>query len=324
LFVTKFGEVKHGMEAEQVNLFIIEAGSHEGYAIDRLLSGAGRLSFNVSRACSLAGAVRLLSRRPADIILLDLDLPDSSGLETFGELSALAPETPFIVLAESLDESEAVRAVQMGAQDYLVKKDVAGDHLVKSILYAIERQRMHVRLRELSTTDDLTGLSNRRGFIQKVARELKMAEKIGKKCMLSFLDIDGLKEINDRYGHVEGDRALRVFSGKLRKIFSEEAIIARIGGDEFTVFAPGSPEARFRAGLERLRKKLDIYNLSKRNPYMLSVSAGVVSYDPSLPCSIDALLSKADLSMYRDKESKRARFPFRTGRHHYSSGPISL
>ncbi|HML94390.1 MAG TPA: GGDEF domain-containing response regulator [Thermodesulfobacteriota bacterium] len=313
------------MDAEKVNLFIVEQGSPEGYEIDRLLSkAAGRISFSVSRACSLAGAVRLLSRKEADIILLDLNLPDSSGLETFAELSDLAPETPVIVLSDSLDESEAVGAVQMGAQDYLVKRDIAGDHLVKSILYAIERQRMNVQLRNLSTTDDLTGLSNRRGFIQKVGRELKMAEKIGRSCMLSFLDIDGLKEINDTYGHGEGDRALKVFSGKLKKIFGEGTIIARIGGDEFTVFAPGSPEARFKAELERLKKKLDVYNLSKRNPYTLSVSAGVASFDPSVPCSIDALLSKADLSMYRDKESRRTGAPFWTMRHHYSPGPVNL
>ena len=315
---------KVGMQAGMTNILLIEAGSPEGDAIERLLSRPGSLSFGVSRACSLSGAVKILSKTPADVIILDLDLPDSSGLETFGELSSLAPETPFIVLSESLNESEAVRAVQMGAQDYLVKKDITGDHLLKSILYAIERHRMHVQLRNLSTTDDLTGLSNRRGFIQQVGKELKMAEKVGRKCMLSFLDIDGLKEINDRYGHGEGDRALRIFSEKLRKIFREGAIIARIGGDEFTVFAPGSPEARFKAALGELRKKLDIYNFSRQNPYMLSVSAGVASYDPSAPCSIDALMSRADVSMYRDKEFRRsASSPFREA-YRCSPGAINL
>jgi len=296
------------MQAGKTNILLIEAGSAEGDAIARLLSRPGCLSFSVSRARSLSGAVDILSKSPADVIILDLSLPDSSGLETFEELSVLAPETPFIVLSESLNESEAVKAVQMGAQDCLVRKDITRAHLLKSILYAIERHRMHVELRNLSTTDDLTGLTNRRGFIQRVAKELKMAEKVGRKCMLSFLDIDGLKEINDRYGHGEGDRALRVFSEKLKKIFGEEAIIARIGGDEFTVFAPGSPEARFKAVLEELRRRLDIYNFSRQNPYMLSVSAGVASYDPSSPCSIDALMSRADVSMYRDKEFRRSNY----------------
>lgn len=301
---------KAGMQAEKTKILLIEAGSAEGNAIARLLSRHGRLCFSVSRARSLSGAVNILSSSPADVIILDLDLPDSSGLETFEELSLLAPETPFIVLSESLNESQAVKAVQMGAQDCLVKKDITRDHLLKSVLYAIERHRMHVELRNLSTTDDLTGLTNRRGFIQRAAKELKMAEKVGRKCVLSFLDIDGLKEINDRYGHGEGDRALRVLSGKLKKIFGEEAIIARIGGDEFTVFAPGSPEARFEAALDELRHRLDIYNFSRQNPYMLSVSAGVASYDPSSPCSIDALMSRADVSMYRDKEFRRSNYTF--------------
>lgn len=296
------------MEMRQIKVLLVAPGSKETDMIAAALFRVRHVPFSIVRAFSPSDAAKYLSSHAADVVLLDLGLSGGSGLADFERLSACAPEAPFILLSPTLDESQAVKAVQMGAQDYLVTRGLTSDQIVRSVLYSIERHRMHMHLKTLSTTDDLTGLNNRRGFILFAGKELKIAEKTGKKCMLSFIDIDGLKQINDIYGHREGDNALVAFSRKLRKIFRDKAIIGRIGGDEFTVFSSGADDSGFRAGLERLKNMMDEYNQAVRSRYMLSVSIGIATSAPPSRFSIDTLLTQADRSMYRDKEAKRLNF----------------
>jgi len=167
-----------------------------------------------------------------------------------------------------------------------------------------ELWRMRERLRALSLTDELTGLSNRRGFLALAEQQLKVAQRTGKKMLLVFADVDRMKWINDSLGHQEGDRALVQTANVLKSTFRESDIIARVGGDEFAVLALAADEDSTRILAERLQENLDASNARLARSYELSVSIGTAQYDPDHPCPIDGLMARADSLMYEHKRSR--------------------
>lgn len=168
-----------------------------------------------------------------------------------------------------------------------------------------DRKTFEKMLEVLSTTDDLTGLLNRRGFFALAQQQVKLANRNNKKLLLIYMDLDGLKKINDTKGHAEGDRALVEAATILKDICRESDIIGRLGGDEFAVllFEPISPTEE-QALFTRLRDTLRERNARPGRLYTLALSAGIKSYDPEHPCSLDELISRADTLMYEEKRSK--------------------
>jgi diguanylate cyclase (GGDEF)-like protein len=167
-----------------------------------------------------------------------------------------------------------------------------------------ERNRME-ELRNLSMIDELTGLLNRRGFISLAAPNLKMAHRLKGPVLLMFIDLDGLKAINDNLGHVEGDRALTDTALILRNTFRDTDVIARMGGDEFTVLAMGTPEINSATLAARLQRQLDAHNATVNRLFRLSMSVGIVCYEPEISSTIDDLVARADEAMYVNKRSKK-------------------
>jgi len=170
-----------------------------------------------------------------------------------------------------------------------------------------ERKRTEETLITLSIRDELTGLYNRRGFFTLVEQQFKMANRAKKETFLFYADMDNLKEINDTHGHQEGDRALVEIAGILKDTFRESDIIARVGGDEFVAVPVGTTGETVSIIAERVNRNLQIYNTEKARSYCLSLSFGIVSYDPEAPSSIDELLSRGDKMMYEQKKDKRSR-----------------
>jgi diguanylate cyclase (GGDEF)-like protein/PAS domain S-box-containing protein len=160
-------------------------------------------------------------------------------------------------------------------------------------------------LRALSLVDELTGLYNRRGFTTLAQQQLATARRLGKKVALLFVDLDGLKPINDHFGHEAGDRALVAAADLLRACFRESDVIGRLGGDEFSVAAmevsPGVVEVFSR----RLERALAAFNASSNEPWMLAFSMGSVEFDPGAPQSLAELLQRADELMYAQKRARR-------------------
>jgi diguanylate cyclase (GGDEF)-like protein len=165
-------------------------------------------------------------------------------------------------------------------------------------------------LKKLSLTNELTGLYNRRGFIALAQQQIKLADRSrmthkSRPLLLLFVDLDNLKQINDNFGHKEGDRILIETARILKKTFRDPDIIARIGGDEFAVLALDTSEEKIIR--ERLQKNIDVYNKQGILSYELSLSIGIACYDPENPCTLDDLLSKADALMYENKLSKKVK-----------------
>jgi diguanylate cyclase (GGDEF)-like protein/PAS domain S-box-containing protein len=179
----------------------------------------------------------------------------------------------------------------------------------QTILLAIEdvteRKRMEERLLAVSVTDELTGLYNRRGLFALADKVLKLAKRQGKGVFLLYVDLDGLKVINDALGHEEGDRALVDTANMLRSNYRESDIIARIGGDEFVVIPVGTTGDSTEAILSRLQEAVAVHRSENHRRYELSLSAGVAYHAPEAPGSVGELLVQGDKSMYEQKRDKR-------------------
>lgn len=167
------------------------------------------------------------------------------------------------------------------------------------------RKQEEEALRDLSFKDDLTGLYSRRGLFSLAAQNLKTAQRMGKRMSIIFGDVEKMKEINDTFGHQEGDRVLIDIAHILKKTFRESDIIARMGGDEFVILAMDTLEASTEKLISRFEKILNDYNLQRVRPFQLSMDLGVAYFEPQYPSSLETLLSRADKIMYENKNKKK-------------------
>jgi diguanylate cyclase (GGDEF)-like protein len=172
-----------------------------------------------------------------------------------------------------------------------------------------QRKQAEEQLRALSFTDELTGLLNRRGLLTMGAQQLKIARRTRRRLLLIYADLDNMKRINDKYGHMEGDAALIEAADVLREVFRESDIIARIGGDEFVVLAIDSDGAAAEALINRIHQRCILANLKRGRPYVLAMSAGSAEFDVDQPTTLEELVAQADRAMYIVKQKRQKRPP---------------
>jgi diguanylate cyclase (GGDEF)-like protein len=253
-----------------------------------------------------SAAIRRLDGERFDAIVLDLGGRRTRGLEAIGRLHERAPETPILVIGPRGDEDLAVAAVRAGAQDYLAAGAASHADVLRAARCAIERLSQQNTLRGMSLVDELTGLYNRRGFYTLARQHEKLAGRLRTRMLYVFLDLDGLKQINDTLGHREGDVALVETATLLRKTFRESDVVARLGGDEFAVLALEIGGRSADTWRQRLDANLDALNAGWSRGYRLALSLGVATYDPRFPRSMEDLLAQADAEMYAAKRAKGA------------------
>ena len=172
------------------------------------------------------------------------------------------------------------------------------------VAQAIERKRSEEALRNLSLTDELTGLYNRRGFTILADQQMKLAHRMNRRMLLLFGDVDKLKTINDTLGHLVGDQALKEVASIMKETFREVDIVARLGGDEFVILAPDASGESVDILVERIQVTLQARNRQAARAYQLTVSVGIAYYDPEVPCTLDELVTRADAEMYQQKQSR--------------------
>jgi diguanylate cyclase (GGDEF)-like protein/PAS domain S-box-containing protein len=168
-----------------------------------------------------------------------------------------------------------------------------------------ERRKLEEEIRALSITDQMTGLHNRRGFLTLAEQQLKISNRTKNALLLIFIDLDGMKWINDTLGHQKGDEALVEVANILKKSFRKSDIIARVGGDEFAVLALGAAMECRDIIQNRVDQYVGIVNSRKNRDYRISMSMGVVRYDPDNPRPLDELMTSADALMYDQKKRKK-------------------
>lgn len=199
-------------------------------------------------------------------------------------------------LAALLQDVCAVKAGEEGRTQDVRTREL----LVRAVQCAAKQYILQTELGNLAFTDELTGLYNRRGFMAIGERQLKIGRRSGRGMLLFFIDVDGMKLINDSYGHCEGDLSLRRTAKALKMAFRDSDIIARLGGDEFAVLAieaSGNGEAAIRT---RLCRALATCSAEERR-YQLSLSLGAARFDSRGNVSFGELLARADRAMYEQK-----------------------
>jgi len=166
------------------------------------------------------------------------------------------------------------------------------------------RKMLEEKLRAISITDELTGLYNRRGFYNFASHQFNSSYRNKNKMCLYYIDMDDLKVINDKFGHVEGDRAIADVAQLLKSTFRKSDIIGRLGGDEFAVLMDCDATYKITDVKKRLSDGLNKLNDEENRSYKLSISTGLVISDPTNPMEFDEFISNADKQMYRQKRSK--------------------
>ena len=254
-------------------------------------------------ASSGESAIELATAKRPDLVLMDIRLKGSiDGVRAAREISDRLG-IPVVYLTAHADERTLRRAKATQPFGYVLKPFDERD-LHVAIEIALDRSQKHETLQRLATVDDLAGVYNRRGFLSLANQHLKLARRTRTGFWLILLDIDRLKQINDTFGHHEGDRAIVTTAEILEKTFRDSDIIARLGGDEFSVLTIQAADDGVQSMIARLQENLAHYNATSRTSYELALSVGLARFDPARPVPLEELMASADEALYEDKRRK--------------------
>ncbi len=284
----------------------------EGYCVRKALNGKM--------------ALQGVHRDPPDLILLDIRMPVMGGYEVCQQLKASTATLHIpILFISALDQmDDKAQAFAIGGQDYITKpfQDMEVLMRVKNQLLIqqqhqqlqqqnqclereiAERLKAEAEVRQLALTDELTALYNRRGFFLLAGQQLKMAQRTQLPCSLLFADVDGLKQINDTFGHEVGDSVIVDAAQLLKQTFRGADIIARLGGDEFAILIPACSDAVDVLFL-RLQANIDQFNRVAARSYQLAISVGAQVCPLADDASLEHLLAQTDKLMYEHKRLKQ-------------------
>jgi diguanylate cyclase (GGDEF)-like protein len=306
---------------------------------DLLATLLGYSGHHITEAGDGAEALELACSEIPDLIIADILMPvmDGFSLARCIRTDPLLAKIPIIFqTAHYLTEEVRRLALECGV-DHILSKPIEPQQLLHTVQEAFqhsytpshlpktaefqqqhlqllanklyqkitELEQANIRLHNLSLTDDLTGINNRRGFMFHAEELLKFARRAGYPLCLLYLDLDDLKQINDRFGHAAGDEALRNTARILAQTFRASDIIARLGGDEFAVLALDTNESEIASVQKRLLGNLNAHNARSEPGQGLSFSLGMIPVDMNAPLTTDQLLEQADAALYVDKQQKK-------------------
>ncbi len=317
------------VEPDPIRVLLVEDNPGDRELLATLLAQRAAPQFDLRTVAGVGEAQALLEVEDIDVVLLDLHLPDASGLAGLERIVATSPKVPVVVLTGADDADLAARALWRGAQDYLSKSRVEREPLVRSIRYAIQRQRVraeleavssqlrvaNARLAKLALIDPLTDLLNRRGLQQVLTREVQWARRDGSELIVFLIDLDDFKRINDGLGHAVGDVVLQEIAGALRECLRATDYVARIGGDEFLVLLPQTRLAEGLVVAEKVRRSVagSLVALGERS-VGVTASVGVIRVEHQT-ASIDELLRQCQMELCTSK---------RAGKNRVSSGGTAI
>lgn len=300
------------MEMSKVNILLIENNEVDVRLLNELLNNAREGKYGITTTVTLKGGLAQLADNKFDVVLTELNLPDTDGVNTITLIQEQDSSVPIIVRSGQDSEELALQVVQMGAQDYLVKGQGDGLLISRSIEYSIERKRNEQGLSYLANYDSLTGLANRLLFRERLDRALIRADRNKNLVALLVIDLDRFKNINDTLGHDAGDKLLVEVAGRLEQCTREGDTIARLGGDEFTIIMEDVKvfEDAVKIVDKVLNRMKSSFDLLSREIFV-SPSVGISMY-PLDDTDAGNLLKNADSAMYSAKESGRNCYRFYT------------
>lgn len=293
------------MDNEKSLILIVEDSAINGRFCESLLRKNG---FETEICTDGESALEFLSKNIPDLILLDIIMPGIDGYQ-FSESIKVNPrlkDTPVIFLSAMNDEDSIIQGFKSGGVDFITKPFRTQELLARTRTH-VELKKAKEKLLQMAITDELTGLANRRYFMERLNSEFDRTKRYESKYSLLMIDIDLFKSINDNYGHRAGDRALQEASAVMKRSLRTSDTIGRVGGEEFSVILP---ETELKAALfiaERLRKRVEETSIIHNSGEIsLTVSIGI-SQSQTGDQSIDDIIVRADTAMYNAKRKGRNR-----------------
>lgn len=304
------------MTSKSYRVLNIEDSPEDRGGYRRWLARGGPAAFEFFEAATAQEGLKQLQEGEYDCILLDYQLPDATGLEVLQLLNSpsVSQRIAVVMLTGRGDEDVAVQAMKCGAQEYLVKDRLTQAELQKAIVAAVEKvellakiESQRAELEKLAITDPLTGLYNRRFFMNRLGEEVDRARRYGMSVSLLMIDLDHFKQINDHHGHLAGDRVLKSVA-EIMKQLRKTDFACRYGGEEFCLLLTNTDILSARNVAERIRKSVaaTVANAAELPTERITCSIGISSLTKSNDTPED-LLMRADEGLYSAKSAGRDR-----------------
>ena len=277
---------------------MVEDDRNSRLAMAELLEDSG---YDVCMAVDGAEALQRIESDRPDLVVSDVCMPGTDGLEMAQELRQMAnlSDMALILVSGLSDTDRRVAALDVGADDFL-SKPIEPDELLARVRAHLRRARRHSDAVRRSIVDGLTDVLNRRGIFDVLEYEIDAARRGGHELSALLVDLDDFKAINDDFGHAAGDEVLRRVSMLLRRRVGGADAVGRIGGDEFVVVLPDTDQPRAREMADRLT-----HVEGPEGARRVSMSVGVATLRPG--DTADGMLARADEAMYRRKRATRIR-----------------
>lgn len=269
----------------------------------------------IERAEDIEIGFKRLKEKAFDLVFVDFALPSGNALDFIALMAKKEIEIPIVVITGKGDEMIASQVIQAGAYDYLPKSRISKKSLTRIIHNTMDKFRMKTEIKlamkkmaELSTMDELTGLYNRRYFMEFAEREIAGSARYGHHLSLLMLDIDFFKQVNDSHGHLAGDMVLKHTAGLLKDSLRKYDAACRYGGEEFAVILPNTRLNDAQTFCKRLRKKFEDTSIQYESRQIrFTVSIGLTQFEPDVDKSISQLIKRADAGLYTAKQQGRNR-----------------
>jgi len=291
---------KKNSNIKDVKILLIEDNELDIQIITSLIDQSERLNAEIKTVDSIKKAKTIMFYEEMDIILVDINIQGMKFEELFEVFDKDNLLIPYIVITDEREEDLGIEAVKKGAQDYLVRSELSERILRRGIIYSLERHDILESLYRTTIIDELTGLYNRRGLHTLGNQQVELAKRHDDDIFIFYLDLDGMKSINDTLGHEFGDKALIDTSTIMHKTFRTTDILSRIGGDEFVVVVVKAQHEFIPIIIQRLKEYIAGMNSSNKK-YNLSISIGVSKVDLNNESPLDDAIQDADKEMYRSK-----------------------
>ncbi len=296
---------------KSITVLLIEDDEDDAFLATEILESVHGRTYEIEWASDPRAGLEKLRSGEFDICLIDNRLGATTGIELLRASTEALRRTPAILLTGEHSTEVDEAAMQAGAADYLVKADLTGELLDRTIRYVLQRRDSDKRIEYLAFHDPLTDLPNRLLFADRVSQALSRANRMSEEVFVVFFDLDNFKDINDTRGHAAGDLLLSQISRRIRGVLREHDTLARLGGDEFAVCIEG-PTAHnlIDTFIPRVREVLDKpFHIDEGAPVRTTASFGIASTYDTDPMP-EQLLINADIAMYEAKRRGKDTWSF--------------